>query len=61
MKKNADMLNKMLGLSREIIGVRFLYFESEYEQLEVEEYKQKTSYCMMVRSLRLLKQCSPTR
>lgn len=49
MKKNADMLNKMLGLSREIIGVRFLYFKSDYEQLDVEEYRQKTSYCMMVK------------
>ena len=50
MRKNADFLNKMLGLDREIIGVRFLYFSDDYKQLDVDEYGKKTSYCMMVKS-----------
>lgn len=50
MKKYVDYLSKMLGLEREIIGVRFLYFEDDYQSLESEEYGKKTSYCMMVKS-----------
>ena len=43
MKKYVDYLSKMLGLEREIIGVRFLYFEDDYQSLESEEYGKKTS------------------
>lgn len=50
MNKNADQLTKMLGLKREIIGVRFLYTFQEYNKLEVEEYGKRTSYCMMVKN-----------
>lgn len=50
MQKSVDNLNKMLGLEREIIGVRFLYFADEYRELKIEEYGKKTSYCMMVKS-----------
>ena len=50
MNKNADQLTKMLGLKREIIGVHFLYTFREYNELEVEEYGKRTSYCMMVKN-----------
>lgn len=45
---HVNCLNKALGLKRRIIGVRFLYFKSEYQKLELEEYGKRTSYCMMV-------------
>lgn len=49
--KNNDVkrMTKALGLRREIVGVRFLYFKHEYDNLELEEYGRKTSYCMMVK------------
>lgn len=50
MKENVNKLGKMLGLSREIIGVRFLYSFKEYQEIEIEEYGKRTSYCMMVKN-----------
>lgn len=49
--KNNDVnrMTKALGLHREIVGVRFLYFKHEYDSLELKEYGRKTSYCMMVK------------
>lgn len=47
--REVNSLKKALLLRREIIGVRFLYFKQEYDELEIEEYPWKTSYCMMVR------------
>ena len=49
--KNNDVnrMTKALGLRRNIVGVRFLYFKHEYDNLELEEYGRKTSYCMMVK------------
>lgn len=49
--KNRDVnrMNKALGLKRCIVGVKFLYFEHEYHNLEINEYRRKTSYCMMVK------------
>ena len=49
--KNRDVnrMNKALGLKRCIVGVKFLYFEHEYHNLEINEYGRKTSYCMMVK------------
>lgn len=49
--KNNDVnrLKKSLRLKRHIVGVRFLYFQHEYEELHIEEYGKKTSYCMMVK------------
>lgn len=47
--RNVSLLNKALGLKRHVIGVRFLYFSSDYKKLEVKEYGRKTSYCMMVK------------
>lgn len=45
---NVNCLNKALGLKRKVIGVRFLHFKAEYQELDIEEYVRKTSYCMMV-------------
>ncbi len=47
-KYDVERLDKSLGLKRKIIGVRFLYFKTEYEGLNIEEYGKKTSYCMMI-------------
>ena len=49
--KNTDVnrMTKALGLQRKIIGVRFLYFRHEYDNMDVAEYGKKTSYCMMVK------------
>jgi uncharacterized protein (DUF169 family) len=47
-KYDVERLDKALGLKRKIVGVRFLYFKTEYESLEIEEYGKKTSYCMMI-------------
>ena len=49
--KNNDVnrITKALGLRRDIVGVRFLYFKHEYDNLELEEDGRKTSYCMMVK------------
>lgn len=49
--KNHDVekISKALGMERYIIGLRFLYFKHEYEKQEVEEYRRKSSYCMMVK------------
>ena len=49
--KNRDVnrMNKALGLKRCIVGVKFLYFEHEYHNLEINEYGRKTSSCMMVK------------
>ena len=49
--KNHDVekISKAVGLERYIIGLRFLYFKHEYEKQEVEEYRRKSSYCMMVK------------
>lgn len=44
-----NRMKKALLLRREIIGVRFLYFKHEYDQLDVESYTSKTSYCLMVK------------
>ena len=49
--KNTDVnrMTKALGLQRKIIGVRFLYFRHEYDNMDVAEYGKKTSYCRMVK------------
>ncbi len=51
--KNRDVnrMQKALRLSRRrIIGVKFLYFKHEYEELDVEAYGRKTSFCLMVKN-----------
>lgn len=40
-KYDVERLDKALGLKRKIVGVRFLYFKTEYESLEIEEYGKK--------------------
>ena len=47
--KDVNRITKALGLQRNVVGVRFLYFKHEYDNLKVAEYGRKTSYCMMVR------------
>lgn len=49
--KNVDVnrISKALRLKRCIIGVRFLYFQHEYDHLDILEYGRKTSYCMMAK------------
>ena len=47
--RDVNRMNKALGLKRCIVGVKFLYFEHEYHNLEINEYGRKTSYCMMVK------------
>lgn len=47
--KNINRLTKALGLKRHIIGVKFLYFESEYQNTDACEYGKRTSYCLMVK------------
>lgn len=41
--KNTDVnrMTKALGLQRKIIGVRFLYFRHEYDNMDVAEYGKK--------------------
>lgn len=46
---DVNRMTKALVLRRDVVGVRFLYFKHEYDNLEVEEYGKKTSYCMMVK------------
>ena len=47
--KDVNRMHKALRLNRYIVGVKFLYFEHEYKNLELQEYGRKTSYCMMVK------------
>ena len=49
--KNRDVnrMCKALRLNRNIVGVKFLYFEHEYNNLDLNDYGKKTSYCMMVK------------
>lgn len=49
--KNVDVnrMSKALRLKRRVVGVRFLYFQHEYDRLDISEYGRKTSYCMMVK------------
>ena len=48
-QKNVSRLSKALQLKREIIGLKYIYFEHEYSELDMQEYGKKTSFCMMVR------------
>ncbi|WP_055078990.1 DUF169 domain-containing protein [Lagierella massiliensis] len=46
---NVNKIIKILDLQREIIGVKFLYYKEEYDQIDVEEYGLKTTYCNMLK------------
>ena len=39
--KDVNRMHKALRLNRYIVGVKFLYFEHEYKNLELQEYGRK--------------------
>lgn len=47
--RDVNRMYKALRLERQIVGVKFLYFQHEYDELEIADYGRKTSYCMMVK------------
>ena len=47
--KDVNRMHKSLRLKRHIVGVKFLYFKHEYDELELQDYGKKSSYCMMVK------------
>jgi len=48
LKKNINKLNAALSMNRKIIGIKFLYSESEFNACEVPQVKYKLSYCKMI-------------
>ena len=48
-RKVAEHIEKLLGLERKIVGVRFLFDDQAFEQETAPRVKYKMSYCSMVR------------
>lgn len=40
-QKNVSRLSKALQLKREIIGLKYIYFEHEYSELDMQEYRKE--------------------
>lgn len=49
LKEKTKQLNCALGLKRNVIGVKFIFDESEYNQFDVNELDGMASYCYMVK------------
>ncbi len=48
-KSDVSKLKKALCLKRNVMGVRFLYYKHNYDELDLPEYGKKTSFCVMAR------------
>ena len=46
-KKEAQQLKICIGLEREIVGIKFIFIKEEYDDLNVNEFNKKSSFCSM--------------
>lgn len=46
-QKEVEQLKLSLGLDREVVGVKFIFIKEEYEDLGVEEFSKKSTFCAM--------------
>ncbi|QUO32443.1 DUF169 domain-containing protein [Faecalicatena sp. Marseille-Q4148] len=48
-RENANKLQKALCLERKVMGVRFLFYKHNFEELKLPHFDKKTSFCVMAR------------
>lgn len=45
--ENVKKLSLALGLTRRIVGVKFIFIKEEYDDIDLPEFKNKTTFCAM--------------
>ena len=48
--ENIEKLGIALGLQNEVVGIHFLFEDEDFDDSSVEQYKGKSSFCMMVKN-----------
>lgn len=46
---NVKKLTLALGLKRKVVGIKFVFLKEEYQDLEIEEFSEKMSFCAMTK------------
>lgn len=47
--ENIKKLTLALGLQRKIVGIKFIFLKEEYDDLDIEEFRDKMSFCAMTK------------